>query len=230
MAFENDKIKPQGQFAALRHLFVARPRLMFSVVAGVMMFFALSADFSLLMRFLLAWNTCSWLYLISLSILMFRAPGKHIRAVAKVQDENAKQVLAFVCLAAVASLVAIVLGLAMDNQLKAWFKYAPLLLAFMTVAGSWLLVPTSFAIHYAHLYYQHQGKIPLLLFAEQPAEPTYPDFLYFSFTIAVASQTADVGVGSGAMRRLVLLQSILSFIFNMMILGLSVNIGASLLV
>ncbi|QZA81960.1 DUF1345 domain-containing protein [Deefgea piscis] len=230
MACENDKLKPQGQFAAIRHLFVARPRLMFSVVAGVVMFFALSADFSMLMRFLLAWNTCSWLYLISLSILMFRAPGKHIRAVAKVQDENAKQVLAFVCLAAVASLVAIVLGLAMDNQLKAWFKYAPLLLAFMTVAGSWLLVPTSFAIHYAHLYYQHQGKTPLLLFAEQPAEPTYPDFLYFSFTIAVASQTADVGVGSGAMRRLVLLQSILSFVFNMVILGLSVNIGASLLV
>ncbi|WP_282099297.1 hypothetical protein [Deefgea sp. CFH1-16] len=39
MAFENDKLKPQGQFAALRHLFVARPRLMFSVVAGVIMFF-----------------------------------------------------------------------------------------------------------------------------------------------------------------------------------------------
>ena len=59
-------------------------------------------------------------------------------------------------------------------------------------------------------------------------EPGYSDFFYFSFTIAVASQTSDVTVTTRAMRRLVLLQAVLSFIFNTMILAFSINMAASL--
>lgn len=58
--------------------------------------------------------------------------------------------------------------------------------------------------------------------------PDYGDFLYFSFTIAVASQTADVSVTTQPMRRLVLLQSILSFGFNTAILAFTINIAASM--
>jgi uncharacterized membrane protein len=52
--------------------------------------------------------------------------------------------------------------------------------------------------------------------------------LNFSFTIAVASQTADVLITSRSMRRLVLLQSVLSFAFNATILAFTINIAASL--
>jgi uncharacterized membrane protein len=54
------------------------------------------------------------------------------------------------------------------------------------------------------------------------------DFLYFSFTIAVASQTSDVVLRSTAVRRTALAQSVLSFFFNVAVLGLSVNIAAGL--
>ena len=59
-------------------------------------------------------------------------------------------------------------------------------------------------------------------------KPDYLDFLYFSFTIAVASQTADVSVSTQSMRRLVLVQSILSFGFNTAILAFTINIAASM--
>jgi uncharacterized membrane protein len=59
--------------------------------------------------------------------------------------------------------------------------------------------------------------------------PDYADFLYFSFTIAVATQTADVAISTRPMRRLVLLQAVLSFVFNTTILALTINIAASLL-
>ena len=52
-------------------------------------------------------------------------------------------------------------------------------------------------------------------------------FLYFSFTIAVTAQTSDVGVTTRAMRRLVLGQSVLSFVFNTTILAFSINAVAS---
>jgi uncharacterized membrane protein len=90
-----------------------------------------------------------------------------------------------------------------------------------------------FCFHYAHLYYRSpQGRLPLRFPDEdlEPGrlEPNYWDFLYFSFTIAVAVQTSDVTVMSRSMRKLVLGQSVLAFFFNLAILGLSINIAASL--
>ena len=58
--------------------------------------------------------------------------------------------------------------------------------------------------------------------------PNYWDFLYFSFTIATAAQTSDVVVRSRSMHKTVLRNPFLSFFFNLSILGLSINIAASL--
>jgi len=81
---------------------------------------------------------------------------------------------------------------------------------------------------YASAYY---GPDPDrgLAFPESPKgfEPDHTDFLYFSFTIAVTAQTSDVGVTTRSMRRLVLSQSVLSFIFNTTILAFSINAAAS---
>ena len=66
-----------------------------------------------------------------------------------------------------------------------------------------------------------------MAFPDREPEPNYWDFLYFSFTIAVAAQTSDVAVLSRPARKAVLAQSVLSFFFNAAILGLSVNIAAS---
>jgi uncharacterized membrane protein len=44
----------------------------------------------------------------------------------------------------------------------------------------------------------------------------------------VASQTADVSISTPPMRRLVLLQSALSFVFNTAILAFTINIAASM--
>jgi uncharacterized membrane protein len=77
-------------------------------------------------------------------------------------------------------------------------------------------------------YHAPQDRLPLH-FPDECLDPDYWDFLYFSFTIAVAVQTSDVSVTSRTMRKLVLGQSVLSFFFNLLILGLSINIAAGLL-
>lgn len=58
--------------------------------------------------------------------------------------------------------------------------------------------------------------------------PTYGDFAYFSYTIGVASQTADVSISSRAMRKIVLAHSVLAFFFNTTILALTINLAAGL--
>lgn len=60
-------------------------------------------------------------------------------------------------------------------------------------------------------------------------EPNYWDFLYFSFTIALTSQTSDVALRSRSIRKAGLAQSVLSFYFNIAVLELCVNVAAGLI-
>jgi uncharacterized membrane protein len=95
--------------------------------------------------------------------------------------------------------------------------------------GAWFLIPTIFTQHYARLYYDPDAPETPLQFPDKALHPDYWDFLYFSFTIAVASQTSDVMLRSRSVRRAALAQSVLSFYFNVAVFGLCVNIAAGLL-
>jgi uncharacterized membrane protein len=79
------------------------------------------------------------------------------------------------------------------------------------------------------MYYIQSGESSALRFPEGKLDPDYWDFAYFSFTIAVAAQTSDVTVATPGMRRVTLAQSVLSYFFNLAVMGLSINIAASLL-
>ena len=58
------------------------------------------------------------------------------------------------------------------------------------------------------------------------AEPDYWDFLYFSFTAGMSFAASDVNVTRGRVRRIVVLQCLLSFIFNIGVLAFSINVLA----
>ena len=59
--------------------------------------------------------------------------------------------------------------------------------------------------------------------------PAFWDFAYFSFTIAAACQTADVSTTDVSIRRVIILHEIVSFAFNVAILGFAINITAGLI-
>ena len=60
-------------------------------------------------------------------------------------------------------------------------------------------------------------------------EPDFLDFAYFSFVIGMTCQVSDVQVSSQSMRRLALVHGLLSFVFNTVILALSINLASGLL-
>jgi len=182
-----------------------------------------------LTRVLFGWNVATWFYLLSLWVLMVRATPERIRHVARIQDESAAKVLTTVCIASVMSLLAIVAELARVKGMAPDMRFAHMSLSAATLLGAWLLLPTLFAMHYAHQYYGSSAETRPLLFPDRPTTPDYWDFAYFSFTIAVASQTADIAPNNNATRRLVLAQSILAFVFNTSILAMSINVAAGLL-
>lgn len=205
-------------------------RLLIVMLAGVICFLALPPELGDLQRLLIGWNVLAWLYLFFMWFRMLRTDVQDIPHIARMQDESAGLVLGMVILGCLVSILAILIELTSLKHLTGTPRVLHLLLTGTTLAVSWALLPTSFAMHYAHHHYLHRSKdVTPMIFPEKPEEPGYWDFLYFSFTIAVASQTADVATGTTDMRQITLLQSVISFVFNLAILGLSVNVGAGLL-
>jgi len=212
----------------------ARPRLALALAVGLAAGVFAPGVSRAVTRGLVGWNAGVWLYLLLEARLMARADHADLRRLACVNAEGAGTVLATVVSAALASLAAIALELAAAKTPAGDRAAAQVVFALVTVAGSWLLVGVLFTLSYASLYWRDAGPGEsgrgLLFPAEDGTafKPDYVDFLYFSFTIAVAAQTADVAVSSRPMRKLVLQQALLSFVFNATLLALTVNIAAGL--
>jgi uncharacterized membrane protein len=206
-----------------------RPRMIAALAVGIVAALAVPWHMRPMVHVLAAWDVTVWTYLVLIWIHMATAHEDQVREFAQRDDENAGVVLFVICLATLASIVAIVLELASAKNLGAASTLAHYLLTGLTMFGAWFLIPTIFTLHYARLYYSSDAHETALLFPDHKLQPNYWDFLYFSFTIAVASQTSDVVLRSRSIRRAALAQSILSFYFNVAVLGLCVNIAAGLL-
>ncbi|KGU86179.1 DUF1345 domain-containing protein [Pseudomonas mediterranea] len=209
--------------------FLARthPRLSGATALGLIAGLLVPAD-SVIGKILVGWNIGVWTYLALMFWLTVRAKAPDVRRIAEIEDENAGLVLLVVCIAALASLATITFELAGSRDLQTAGKLMHYGFTALTVIGSWLLIGVIFSVHYARLYYTWDGKEPALRFAEGLTTPNYWDFLYFSFTIGVAVQTSDVGVATRQLRKIVLAQSLIGFVFNTAILGFSINIAAGL--
>jgi uncharacterized membrane protein len=213
----------------LRQLIRSRPRLAMSMLAGVAIAILLPWHPHIVTRLLIAWNFAIWSYLILIGWLMARATPEQVRGIAEKEDETGLIVLAVLSVAAVASIVAIVAELATIKGTSGDVRLLHYLLTGATVFGTWFFMGTLFTFHYARVFYQAKGGMVPLFFPEGELHPDYWDFLYFSFTIAAASQTGDVNLMTRSVRKTALAQMVLSFFFNVSILGLSINIAAGLI-
>lgn len=214
----------------LWHQVRARPRLLISIVAAVFAFFILPRELTASSRLLVVWDIGACLYLTLAWLMMGRASLEHMKLRARIEDDGAAAILFLTVAAAVASLAAILLELSGLKNGTTVEQSQHLVLVAVTFLASWLLVHTSFALHYAHAYYIfiNQAGGPPLDFPRQEM-PVYADFLYFSAVIGMTSQTADVAITSTWMRRLVMAQGMVAFVFNTTLLALTINIAASLL-
>ncbi len=149
---------------------------------------------------------------------------------ASIQDSSRTTIFIFVVGAAIASVFAVGAELGTAKGLDKTYLAGHVLFSLLAIFTSWSLVHTVFTLRYAHAYYDtpegddaHGG----LSFPNQQ-KPDYLDFAYFSFVIGMCFQTSDVSITSRRLRRLALVHSVISFGFNLAILGLSINIVSGL--
>jgi uncharacterized membrane protein len=212
----------------MRNLLLGHPRLWSSLIAATALFFCLPHAWSILTRVLVCWNGGVILFLVLVVYWMRRLTAAQICTRYVEEDESAPVILMVVVVAAVASLFAIIEPLATLRELSGSARAAHFALAAFTLVDSWLLVPLMFTSHYADMFYSAAPEDRPLKFPSTP-EPVFWDFAYFSFTIAAACQTADVSTEHAAIRKVVMAQTLISFLFNASILGFAINVTAGLI-
>jgi uncharacterized membrane protein len=216
----------------LKHLSTTtgKQRLLYGGIAAAAVIAALMpVPMSSMARGLAGWCAGVLVYQVLTWWLVDTFDARRTRERAQQLDQPNIVILVSMLVVVAMSVVAIAMLLQQVKQLNGWERAAHVALGLVALAGSWLMIHTIYAFHYAHRYYIDQkGGSPDggLDFPGKDDAPDYFDFLYFSFVIGMTSQVSDVQATSREMRRITLFHSILAFAFNMLVLALSVNVVA----
>lgn len=175
---------------------------------------------------LVGWDVAVVIYLIWVWSAVWRLdPGVTAR-LAKREDPSTAVAQLVVLAAGTAALGAVGLALLKASRATGDAKAYLVTLGMLSVVLSWTVVHTVYALQYARAYYSEPaGGIDFN--EEEP--PTYTDFAYFAFTVGMTFQVADTNITSKAIRRITLHHALLSYLFGAVLLGLVINVVATLL-
>jgi uncharacterized membrane protein len=209
-----------------------RPFLFVSVLCGLAVAPLLPAGIKPATRAIIAWDVGVIAYL-ALSAYLFITERLDRMAADAAAQEEGEWTIFWLTVAAVAfSFAAIISAFADTRDLPPAQRGLHVALVAVTLLVSWLMTHTTFAFRYAHEYYEAgPDGADIAGGLDFPGEkrPDYLDFLYFSLVLGMTFQVSDVDITARKFRRLAAAHGLLSFLFNTIILALTVNIAAGLL-
>ncbi|HEV3411228.1 MAG TPA: DUF1345 domain-containing protein, partial [Puia sp.] len=181
-------------------------------------------------RVMIGWDVFSVCMLIISIVIFSSMRPRQIRLLAKQEDAGRIVVFGIVLAATIGSLMGVMILLGSKAFLLG--KGVETFIYITGVICSWFLLHTIFAYRYALLYYGDHPLDPDLhtVGLQIPNElwPDYLDFAYFSFVIGMTFQVSDIEISSRTIRRVALMHGILSFLFNTVIVALTINVVVDL--
>jgi uncharacterized membrane protein len=224
--------RERGLFGWLWQVVRGRPRLFIGFLCGMASVPLLPGDITGATRAILAWDIGVVVFL-ALSAFLFTTERLDRMAIDAADQEEGEWTIFWLTVAAVVfSFVAIISEFAGSKDMPADQRDLHVCLVAITLFVSWLMTHTTFAFRYAHEFYEKpssgkgiQGGL------EFPGEkrPDYLDFMYFSLVLGMTFQVSDVQITARKFRRLASVHALLSFLFNTIILALTVNLAAGLI-
>ncbi|AIZ45251.1 hypothetical protein QR90_09305 [Deinococcus radiopugnans] len=215
---------------AAAHLLPAVSRLIAGTALGVVAGLLTPSSWPWEARVLVGWVAFCLSMLLWLRMLLWTSSPERTRALALREDDTRALADGITLTASLVSLVGVLFALHQAGIEKGLAAAALTMLAVLTVAASWLLVHTEYALHYARLYYRDGGGVA---FPEGPdgalQDPDYRDFAYLAFTIGMTFQVSDTEITTRAFRRLLLGHALLSYLFGAVIVAVTINGVAGLI-
>ena len=182
-------------------------------------------------RTIVAWDSFSVVFLVAITIMAATATPAQMPANAEAQEEGEWTIFAIVVFGTVMSFAAIVEEFSGTKDMPPDLRREHVALVVATLALTWFVTQVVFALRYAHEYYTAtDGKTPDKgLEFPGDDDPDYWDFGYFAIVLGMTFQVSDVQITARKFRRLATLHGLLGFVFNTVIVALTVNLAANLL-
>jgi len=209
-----------------------RPRLFVGFLCGLLVVPFLPRAFHPYTRAIIAWDVGITVFLGLCAMLVAAERADRMEADAEAQSEGEWVIFGLTLAAVIVSLAVIIGEFAAMKNASGWHRGVRIALVVLTLFESWLMTHTTFAMRYAHEYYAKDlGGPDIDRGLEFPGEqrPDYLDFMYFALVLGMTFQVSDVQITSRKLRRLAMVHGLLSFLFNTVILALTVNLAAGLL-
>lgn len=180
-------------------------------------------------RILISWDSFAMTMSGLMWWLFFTTDAEEQKEIVQRQDDDIAVIFSLVLVSVCISFIGALL-LTFNNNNGALDKNLRTVATIAAIGLSWVLLHTIFTVRYAHLYHDDsivktEDKTGGIDFPN-PEAPDYIDFAYFSFVIGMTFQVSDVTISSKTIRRYALLHSLISFVFNTIIVALTVNILA----
>ena len=177
---------------------------------------------------LCGWDAAATTFLLTAWHVIRRADGDDTRRLATKEDDTravGNILLVSICMA---SLLGIGFALILAGDRTGAIRAALIAMAGATIALSWTMLNTVYALRYADLYYRSAtGGIAFDAVDEQ-IPPSYSDFAYVAFTIGMTYQVSDTSLRDPNIRKTVLAQAALAYVFGVVIVAGAINLIAGL--
>jgi uncharacterized membrane protein len=218
-------------FMTARRVVLGHLRVFLALVVVALAWLLVPAGVAAGTRAIIAWDIgVLSLLLMTLHLFLTHDPNQ-MPALAEAQEDGQWTIFWIILLASIVSFAAVTTELAGLKDLPIHQRTLQVAFVATTLIMSWVLAHVVFAVRYAHEWYDSDEQSQPRRGLEFPGggSPDYMDFLYFSMVLAMTFQVSDVQITARRLRRLALLHGFVSFLYNTIIIALTVNIAAGLL-
>ena len=217
---------PKPHPIAQNWIYSNRVRVAASAIAGIVGGFASFALGFKPTAILVGWDVGTLVYVVWAIATTFRLNADDTEGLASSEEPGRLGVDLGMIAASVASLGAVGMTLIEAGKAQGSDKTVLVVTSVVSVLLSWLLVHTIYTLIYARLYYDEpKGGID---FNQDDFKPDYQDFAYLGFTVGMTYQVSDTQISDRRIRRAILHQALLSYLFGTVIVATTINFVAGL--
>jgi uncharacterized membrane protein len=200
-------------------------RILIAFLVGAVVAIALAAFTPWQIDSILAWDAAATVFVIWVWSEIRGLDATATRAIAVREDSSRLAADLVLISASVVSLAGVALVLVEASTATGTARPLMIAVAVVSVTASWFAVHTTFTLRYAHLFYLDGGGLDF----HDRRDPCYADFGYVAFTVGMTFQVSDTEVTSTRIRVSLIRHALLSYLFGIAVIALTINVVAGLL-
>lgn len=188
----------------------------FGIIAGV----ALS-PFGIAAALLSGWAVFALTNVVAIIVHVWPMDANATRAHAQAEDVGRRTARFIVIIGSIASLGALAVIIVATQQASGVDAIVLAVIGLVSVVASWLFIQTDYMLHYARVWYEGDARG---ISFNQEEDPQYTDFAYFAVGLGMTYQAADTNVTTNMVRRIVIGQTMISYLFGAGVIATLVNL------